>query len=55
MVACQNEQLTLAQMKTGQNRIEQIEFRKEASHDSGIAQLRQLMGKTDKGGAQNVT
>jgi hypothetical protein len=37
MVAYENEQLTLAEIRTGQNRKEQIEFRKEASHDSEIA------------------
>jgi hypothetical protein len=37
MTTYSNEQLTLAQMRTGQNRKEQTEFTKEAIHDSGIA------------------
>jgi hypothetical protein len=37
MTAYENEQLILAEMRTGQNRKEQIVFRKEAIHDSGIA------------------
>jgi hypothetical protein len=37
MTMYHNEQLTLAEMRTGQNRKEQTEFRKEAIHDSGIA------------------
>jgi hypothetical protein len=36
MTMYHNEQLTLAEMRTGQNRIEQIEFTKEAIHDREI-------------------